>query len=49
MLILWNQENEARVIQRRLRLDNPIVEIFSNDKRLLDLRAWDPTAEEAVA
>jgi superfamily II DNA/RNA helicase len=49
MLILWNQENEARVIQRRLRLDSPLVEVFSNDKRLLDLRNWDPTDDEAVA
>jgi superfamily II DNA/RNA helicase len=49
MLTLWNQENEARVIQRRLKLDSPIVEIFSNDKRLLDLRAWDPNTAEAVA
>jgi superfamily II DNA/RNA helicase len=49
MLTLWNQENEARVIQRRLRLDSPIIEIFSNDKRLLDLRSWDPNDAEAVA
>jgi superfamily II DNA/RNA helicase len=49
MLTLWNQENEVRVIQRRLRIDSPIIEIFSNDKRLLDLRGWDPTDTEAVA
>ncbi len=49
MLTLWNQENDARVIQRRLRLDGPIVEVFSNDPRLRDLRSWDPNAEEAVA
>ncbi len=49
MLTLWNQENEVRVIQRRLNIEGPIVEVFSNDKRLLDLRAWDPSAEEAVA
>jgi superfamily II DNA/RNA helicase len=48
MLTLWNQENEVRVIQRRLNLDGPIVEVFSNDPRLKDLRAWDPTGE-AVA
>ena len=42
MLTLWNQENEVRVIQRRLHLDGPIVEVFSNDPRLKDLRAWDP-------
>jgi len=49
MLTLWNQENEVRVIQRRLNIDGPIVEVSSNDPRLRDLRAWDPSAEEAVA
>ena len=33
-LMLWNQENEVRVIQRRLGLQIPVVEIFSNDPRL---------------
>jgi superfamily II DNA/RNA helicase len=48
MLSLWNEENDVRVIQRRLQLDAPIVEVFSNDPRLADLRAWDPSSE-AVA
>jgi superfamily II DNA/RNA helicase len=39
-LMLWNQENEVRVIQRRLGLSIPVVEIFSNDARLLDLAQW---------
>jgi superfamily II DNA/RNA helicase len=39
-LMLWNQENEVRVIQRRLGLQLPVVEIFSNDPRLLDLPNW---------
>jgi len=43
-LMLYNQENEVRVVMRRLRLDQPIVEIFSNDPRLADLRGWDPNA-----
>ncbi len=43
--VLWNQELEVKRIQKRLELDIPIVEMFSNDKRLLDLAAWDPTAE----
>ncbi|MFM7617606.1 MAG: DEAD/DEAH box helicase [Actinomycetes bacterium] len=43
-LMLYNQENEVRVVMRRLRLEQPIVEIFSNDPRLVDLRGWDPTA-----
>jgi hypothetical protein len=49
MLTLWNQENEDRVIQRRLNLEGPIVEVFSNDPRLKDLRAWDPADEPVDA
>ncbi len=45
MLSLWNEENDVRVIQRRLQLEQPIIEVFSNDPRLADLRAWDPTSE----
>jgi superfamily II DNA/RNA helicase len=40
-LQLWNQENETRMIQRRLGLQVPVVEIFSNDPRLADLANWD--------
>jgi superfamily II DNA/RNA helicase len=40
-LVLWNQENEVKLLQRRLGLDQPIVEVFSNDPRLADLAAWD--------
>jgi superfamily II DNA/RNA helicase len=47
-LVLWNQVVEAEVIQRRLGLRVPIVEVFSNDPRLLDLAAWEPSYEEAV-
>jgi hypothetical protein len=36
------------VIQRRLGLRIPIVEMFSNDPRLADLGAWEPKAEESV-
>jgi len=45
MLSLWNEENDVRVSQRRLQLEQPIIEVFSNDPRLADLRAWDPTSE----
>jgi len=41
-LVLWNQELEVKRIQKRLGLDIPIVEMFSNDPRLKDLAAWDP-------
>ena len=43
-LVLWNQELEVRRMQKRLGLDLPLVEMFSNDPRLADLVAWDPTA-----
>ena len=39
--MLWNQENDIRVIQRRLGLQIPVVEVFSNDPRLADLANWD--------
>jgi superfamily II DNA/RNA helicase len=41
-LVLWNQELEVKRMQRRLGLDIPIVEMFSNDVRLQDLTSWDP-------
>ncbi len=47
-LALWNQLVEMEVIQRRLALRIPIVEMFSNDPRLADLAAWTPLAEESV-
>ncbi len=47
-LALWNQVVEAEVIQRRLGLRIPIVEMFSNDPRLADLAAWEPLPDEGV-
>ncbi len=47
-LALWNQTVEMEVIQRRIGLRLPIVEVFSNDKRLADLAAWTPQPEESV-
>ena len=43
-LMLWNQENFVRVVQRRLSLDEPIVEVFSNDPRLADLGSFETAA-----
>jgi len=48
-LMLWNQENIVRTVQRRLGLQVPIVEVFSNDPSLTDLKSWDPSSEVAVA
>ena len=41
-LALWNEELEVKRLQKRLGLDLPITEMFSNDARLKDLTAWDP-------
>jgi superfamily II DNA/RNA helicase len=46
-LVLWNQELEVKRLQKRLALDIPIVEMFSNDDRLQDLTGWDPITESA--
>ncbi len=43
-LVQWNQILEVERIQARIGLKLPIVEIFSNDPRLADLAAWEPTA-----
>jgi superfamily II DNA/RNA helicase len=48
-LVLWNQELEVRRLQKRIGIEQPIVEIFSNDVRLHDLGAWDPAADVGAA
>jgi superfamily II DNA/RNA helicase len=48
-LVLWDQELEVKQLQKRIGLDLPIAEVFSNNPRLADLAAWDPAAPEAVA
>ncbi len=40
--VRWNEELHIRRIQKRLGLEIPIVEMFSNDPRLSDLAGWDP-------
>jgi hypothetical protein len=47
-LALWNDELEVRRLQKRLGLSCPIVEVFSNDKRLADLTGWEPEHHEGV-
>ncbi len=47
-LVLWNEELEVRRMQRRVGLNMPIVQMFSNDARLADLVAWEPQANEAM-
>jgi hypothetical protein len=47
-LVLWDQILEVERIQKRLGLSLPIVEVFSNDRRLTDLAAWAPADEGAA-
>jgi superfamily II DNA/RNA helicase len=47
-LALWNEELHVRRLKRRLDLEQPIVEVFSNDPRLADLASWDPAQEGAA-
>ena len=44
-LVLWNQELVVKRLQKRIGIDIPIVEMFSNDARLDDLVGWDPVAD----
>jgi superfamily II DNA/RNA helicase len=48
-LLLWNQELEAKRLMKRIGLEQPIVEVFSNDPRLADLEGWDPAVDASVA
>lgn len=48
-LVLYNEELEVKRMLKRLKLDQPIVEVFSNDPRLADLSTWDPRQDSAVA
>jgi superfamily II DNA/RNA helicase len=47
-LVLWDQEREAEILQKRLGISQPMVEVFSNDDRLKDLAGWDPAVEAAA-
>jgi len=42
---LWNQELEVKRLQKRIGLNMPVVEMFSNDERLNDLIGWDPSVD----
>lgn len=44
-LVLWNEENTARTLLRRLGLSSSLPEVFSNNPGLADLQAWDPDAD----
>ena len=42
-LSMWDEELEIKRLQKRISHVMPIGEMFSNDARLGDLAAWDPT------
>jgi superfamily II DNA/RNA helicase len=48
-LVLWNEELEVKRLLKRLKLDQPIVEVFSNNPNLTDLAAWDPKTDAVSA
>ena len=47
-LVLWNQVRDTERLQKRLGLDGEIVEVFSNDSRLADLRSIRADADLAA-
>jgi superfamily II DNA/RNA helicase len=47
-LVLWNEELEIKRLLPRIGVKQPLVEVFSNDPRLADLVAWDPSLSEAT-
>jgi superfamily II DNA/RNA helicase len=47
-LMLWNQENSIRFLMRRLQLELPVVEVFSNNPMLADLAGWNPVESASV-
>ncbi|MHB8247140.1 MAG: DEAD/DEAH box helicase [Acidimicrobiales bacterium] len=48
-LVLWDQELAIERLQRRIGLKIPVVEVFSNDRRLSDLASLDPAATAGLA
>ena len=44
-LVLWDQQRETEALQKRLGIEQPLVEVFSNDERLGDLTTWDPALD----
>ena len=48
-LVLWDQVLEIQKLQKRLGLDLPMVEVFSNDPRLADLAGWEAEAAKSFA
>lgn len=49
LLVEWNQGIHVKVLQRRLKISEPVVEVFSNDPRLGDIVAFGADAVEEAA
>jgi superfamily II DNA/RNA helicase len=47
--VLWDQELEVRRMQKRIGIEQPIEEVFSNDPRLADVAHWGGEHASAVA
>jgi superfamily II DNA/RNA helicase len=47
-LVLWDQRADMETLQKRIGIRMQVVEMLSNDPRLLDLGAWEPDALPAA-
>jgi superfamily II DNA/RNA helicase len=47
--VLWDQELEVRRMQKRIGIEQPIEEVFSNDPRLADVGHWDTAVTDTDA
>jgi superfamily II DNA/RNA helicase len=45
--VLWDQVNDAEKLKRQIGITEPTIEVLSNDERLLDLRDFPHTEDEA--
>ena len=48
-LAIWNEELIIKRLMKRIGVEQPIVEVFSNDSRLADLAGWDPAKDSSPA
>jgi len=46
--VLWNHVADVERLQKRLGLNESVIEVFSNDPRLADLHALDGPAPRRV-
>jgi superfamily II DNA/RNA helicase len=47
-LLMWDEELPVRHLQRRLGMNMPMIEVFSNDPRLADLQGWIASEREGA-